>query len=183
MSPASRCAASSSIALPVTPAGTISQTARGRGSFATRSTIDATACTRALATFFAAAGFASYATHSCPSFARRRTRLAPIRPRPIMPRCISNLLRSRGRAMATPDKQRCRWRTLPDRRALDREAAAAIRAAAARAIAERGAFHLVLAGGETPLGAYRRLRDATADWAAWHVYFGDERCLPPDDPG
>jgi len=85
--------------------------------------------------------------------------------------------------MATPDKQRCRWRTLPDRRALDREAAAAIRAAAARAIAERGAFHLVLAGGETPLGAYRRLRDATADWAAWHVYFGDERCLPPDDPG
>jgi 6-phosphogluconolactonase len=79
--------------------------------------------------------------------------------------------------------QRCRWRALPDRRVLDREAASAVLAAAARAIAERGAFHLVLAGGETPLGAYRRLRDATADWAAWHIYFGDERCLPPDDPG
>ena len=85
--------------------------------------------------------------------------------------------------MAIPEKQRCRWRTLPDRPALDREAASAILAAATRAIAERGAFHLVLAGGETPLGAYRRLRDAMADWAAWQVYFGDERCLPLDDPG
>lgn len=84
--------------------------------------------------------------------------------------------------MAMPERQRCRWRTLPDRPALDREAASEILAAAARAIAERGQFHLVLAGGDTPRGAYRRLRESAADWNAWHVYFGDERCLPPGDP-
>jgi 6-phosphogluconolactonase len=81
-----------------------------------------------------------------------------------------------------PEVQRCRWRTLPDRPALDREAASYILAAGARAIAGRGRFHLVLAGGDTPRGAYRRLRESTADWHAWHIYFGDERCLPADDP-
>lgn len=30
--------------------------------------------------------------------------------------------------------------------------------------------------------AYERLRDSRADWAAWHLYFGDERCVPRDDP-
>ncbi|MTW22551.1 6-phosphogluconolactonase [Allochromatium palmeri] len=54
--------------------------------------------------------------------------------------------------------------------------------AAERAIAERGRFQLVLAGGRTPLAAYRRLVDQPADWARWHIFFGDERCLPADDP-
>ncbi len=40
----------------------------------------------------------------------------------------------------------------------------------------------MLAGGNTPRGIYRALRGARTDWPAWHVYFGDERCLPPDDP-
>ncbi|KAA6187703.1 6-phosphogluconolactonase [Thiohalocapsa marina] len=53
---------------------------------------------------------------------------------------------------------------------------------ARRAIAARGAFRIVLAGGTTPLMAYRRLAQAqSADWSAWHVYHGDERCLPADD--
>lgn len=26
------------------------------------------------------------------------------------------------------------------------------------------------------------LRDSPADWRAWHIYFGDERCAPRDDP-
>ncbi|HZV92153.1 MAG TPA: 6-phosphogluconolactonase, partial [Caldimonas sp.] len=30
--------------------------------------------------------------------------------------------------------------------------------------------------------AYELLRHADADWASWHVFFGDERCEPPDDP-
>lgn len=83
--------------------------------------------------------------------------------------------------MAFAEMQRCRWHMLPDRNSLDREAAARILAAADRAIAARGQFHIVLAGGETPRGAYRRLRDARAHWSAWHVYFGDERCVAPDD--
>jgi 6-phosphogluconolactonase len=28
---------------------------------------------------------------------------------------------------------------------------------------------------------YELLRDAPTDWSRWEVYFGDERCLPPDD--
>ena len=54
----------------------------------------------------------------------------------------------------------------------------AICAGAAQAIHERGQFHLVLAGGNTPRGIYRTLGAAPIDWSAWHIYFGDERCLP-----
>lgn len=75
----------------------------------------------------------------------------------------------------------CRWRALPDRRALDRAAAVSILAAADRAIRQRGSFHLVLSGGNSPRGAYARLRGTDADWSAWHLYFGDERCLPQGD--
>jgi 6-phosphogluconolactonase len=84
--------------------------------------------------------------------------------------------------MAFDERRRCRWRALCDRPALDRAAAVAILAAADRAIRARGQFHLVLAGGDTPRGAYRRLREANADWSGWNIYFGDERCLPMDDP-
>jgi len=49
--------------------------------------------------------------------------------------------------------------------------------------AERGRFDIVLAGGRTPAALYRRLRELPADWRRWHVYFSDERFLPPGDPG
>jgi len=50
------------------------------------------------------------------------------------------------------------------------------------AIADRGRFRLVLAGGTTPERTYRLLAGAQADWPHWHLYFGDERCLPPTNP-
>ncbi|MDX8382556.1 MAG: 6-phosphogluconolactonase, partial [Ghiorsea sp.] len=53
--------------------------------------------------------------------------------------------------------------------------------AAQQAIAERGVFHWVLAGGTTPKQAYILLRDAEIEWAKEHVWFGDERCLPVGD--
>jgi len=56
-----------------------------------------------------------------------------------------------------------------------------ILALAEQAIAQRGAFHLVLAGGTSPRQCYERLRQQTAAWQSWHVYFGDERCLPCGD--
>ena len=56
-----------------------------------------------------------------------------------------------------------------------------ILASAARAIRERGQSHLVFAGGNTPREIYRGLCAAKTDWSAWHIYFGDERCLPLDD--
>jgi len=59
----------------------------------------------------------------------------------------------------------------------------AILQAAQPAISQRGEFHIVLAGGNTPRRIYESLRLTDADWPAWHVYFGDERCLPPDHAG
>lgn len=57
---------------------------------------------------------------------------------------------------------------------------------AAQAIAARGRFTLVLAGGDTPRRVHASLssppwRDRIR-WSAVHVFFGDERCVPPDDP-
>ena len=51
---------------------------------------------------------------------------------------------------------------------------------AASAINEKGAFSIVLAGGNTPRAIYRLLRDMPADWSKWHVYINDDRCLPVD---
>ncbi len=53
---------------------------------------------------------------------------------------------------------------------------------AVAAIADHGNFRMVLAGGSTPAAVYRRLAAAKADWVRLHLYFGDERCLPADDP-
>ena len=66
-----------------------------------------------------------------------------------------------------------------------RAAASAVVEAAFKATHERGDFHLVLAGGSTPLRAYEllasELRDEV-DWRRVTFYFGDERCVPPDHP-
>jgi 6-phosphogluconolactonase len=70
---------------------------------------------------------------------------------------------------------------LDDADALAARVAGEVLAAAEEAIRARGAFHLVLTGGSTPMAAYRRLARADADWSAWHFYHGDERCLPVDD--
>ena len=50
------------------------------------------------------------------------------------------------------------------------------------AIVRQGRFHIALAGGSTPRRLYQRLARLSADtnWTRWHVYFGDERCVPPD---
>ncbi len=74
-----------------------------------------------------------------------------------------------------------RWHGVADAAALLDDAHRWIVGAAADAIERRGRFLIVLAGGRTPRGVYRALRDAHTDWSRWHVYFGDERCLAPDD--
>lgn len=74
-----------------------------------------------------------------------------------------------------------RWHIYPTVEALEARAAEAVRRAAAQAIAQSGRFTIVLAGGRTPRGVYARLAGAGADWPRWHVYFGDERCVPADD--
>ncbi len=52
------------------------------------------------------------------------------------------------------------------------------------AIRERGLASIVLAGGGTPLAVYAALAAAPAiDWSRVYVFWGDERLVPPDDPG
>ena len=74
-----------------------------------------------------------------------------------------------------------RWIGVADVQALRQAAYLRILDAAARAIERHGRFLIVLAGGNTPSGVYQILRAADTDWSRWHVYFGDERCLPADD--
>ena len=68
----------------------------------------------------------------------------------------------------------------------DELAAAAARDFAARAeeaINERGRFAVALAGGSTPKATYGALARDYADrldWGRVHVFFGDERAVPPD---
>lgn len=76
-----------------------------------------------------------------------------------------------------------RWQVFPDAERLAAHAAELILDDARATIAARGLFHLVLAGGRTPLVVYARLASARADWPRWQLYFGDERCLPAGDAG
>ncbi len=62
------------------------------------------------------------------------------------------------------------------------EAAQRFVATATAAVAARARFVVALAGGSTPRGTYERLRSAQVPWHAVHVFFGDERGVPPDHP-
>ena len=42
-------------------------------------------------------------------------------------------------------------------------------------------FSIVLAGGSTPKSIYQLLAKQQCDWANWHVFINDDRCLPVDD--
>jgi len=74
-----------------------------------------------------------------------------------------------------------RWHVFPDPASLVQVVAGRISEAARDAIALRGTFRIVLAGGTTPAALYRALSVADLDLNAWKIYFGDERCLPADD--
>jgi 6-phosphogluconolactonase len=58
--------------------------------------------------------------------------------------------------------------------------------AAREALAARGRFTVALSGGSSPIPLFRRLADeapcAGIDWGAVHVFWADERCVPPDHP-
>jgi 6-phosphogluconolactonase len=50
------------------------------------------------------------------------------------------------------------------------------------AIAARGSASLALAGGNTPRRIYEELASLPIEWDLVQVFFGDERCVPPDAP-
>ncbi len=57
---------------------------------------------------------------------------------------------------------------------------------AAQSIAERDQFLVALNGGGTPTRLFQMLATDfhnKVDWNKIHFFWGDERCVPPDDPG
>src|SRR5919202_166968 len=55
---------------------------------------------------------------------------------------------------------------------------------ARQSIAERGSFSIALSGGSTPKRIYELLASdeyrEQVDWQNVHIFFGDERTVPPD---
>lgn len=76
---------------------------------------------------------------------------------------------------------------MPDAPALAREAAGRLLAQARAAVESRGRFSVALSGGSTPVGTYRLLAEepycSQIPWDGVHLFWGDERCVPPDEHG
>jgi 6-phosphogluconolactonase len=74
----------------------------------------------------------------------------------------------------------------PDAWRLAHAAADHIVLLAGEAIASHGRFAVALAGGSTPKAAYALLATdeyaTRVDWSRVHIFWGDERCVPPDHP-
>jgi len=74
----------------------------------------------------------------------------------------------------------------PDAEALALHAADVLAMAAQEGAAARGRFAVALSGGETPRALYRMLArqqfSQKVPWRRTHLYWGDERCVPPADP-
>lgn len=73
---------------------------------------------------------------------------------------------------------------LPTKRSAAYALADFVSACSEESIARRGRFTVALAGGSTPATLYRALAlplfAQDIDWPRWHVFWGDERCVPPD---
>lgn len=71
-----------------------------------------------------------------------------------------------------------------DAEELSRKAAAQFTSIADSAIARAGRFAVALSGGSTPKALYSLLASSAyrdrLDWSRVHIFFGDERCVPPD---
>ena len=69
---------------------------------------------------------------------------------------------------------------------LSRHAANIFVEQAEQAIRERGQFLVALNGGNTPNRLFQLLATDykdKVDWSKTFIFWGDERCVPPDDPG
>lgn len=77
-------------------------------------------------------------------------------------------------------------RVFADAEELARGAAAFFAEEMSRAVTARGRASVLLAGGETPRRTYEVLAEEplreTIPWEKIHFFWGDERCVPADDP-
>jgi 6-phosphogluconolactonase len=73
---------------------------------------------------------------------------------------------------------------VPDKAALAQTAAQEFHRVAEAAVRERGRFSVALSGGNTPRSVYSLLASEQIQlpWNSIHIFFGDERHVPPDDP-
>jgi len=73
---------------------------------------------------------------------------------------------------------------VPDAVTLAREAAQEFHRLAETAVQERGRFSVALSGGNTPRSVYSLLASEHKQlpWDRIHIFFGDERHVPPDHP-
>lgn len=75
-------------------------------------------------------------------------------------------------------------RIVPDTQQLAAIAAEDIVSLAQEAVEARGKFSVALSGGSTPRALYTLLSappyNNQIDWAKVHIFWGDERCVPPD---
>lgn len=73
-----------------------------------------------------------------------------------------------------------------DARAAAAAVAEELASLAAQAVEARGRFSLALAGGSTPRALYRLLAEephrSRVPWHGVHLFWGDERCVPPGHP-
>ncbi len=75
-------------------------------------------------------------------------------------------------------------RIVPDPAALARMAAETIHSLAAERISHTGRFTIALSGGSTPKALFKLLAAEyreQIDWERTYIFWGDERCVPPDD--
>jgi len=77
-------------------------------------------------------------------------------------------------------------RQFPDNESLACACAGAFLSLYRMAIADHGHFRVALAGGSTPIRLYQFLSGAEfkpkIDWKIVYLYWGDERCVPPEHP-
>jgi 6-phosphogluconolactonase len=75
-------------------------------------------------------------------------------------------------------------KVLPDPAAVAAEGAERFVNSAAETIADHGVFSVALSGGNTPKAMFQLLASepyrSQVDWEKVEVFFGDERCVPPD---
>ncbi|MCK5720440.1 MAG: 6-phosphogluconolactonase [Thiomargarita sp.] len=73
------------------------------------------------------------------------------------------------------------WEILDNPDVVAYEAYQHILSASRQAIAQNDYFQIVLAGGNTPKKTYQLLKNIDTNWSKWHIFYGDERCLPQND--
>jgi 6-phosphogluconolactonase len=83
---------------------------------------------------------------------------------------------------ASVEKPATEIKILTDAKEVSRNAAEQFVKLARAAIEAKGEFDVALAGGSTPRATYEILAKDTAKlpWEKIHIFFGDERCVPPE---